>query len=78
MELRAISPEDAQAIAALVQGLPRMQEPILLICGCPEDHDRANVYLGRVDSPLAGGGAAVEVRREQGGWVVAGVGCWVA
>jgi hypothetical protein len=78
MELRAVSPEDAQAIAALVQGLPDTQQPILLICGCREDPDRADVFLGRVDSPLAGGGAAVEVRREQGRWVVAGVGCWVA
>jgi hypothetical protein len=32
----------AQAIAALVQGLPDIQAPILLICGCHEDHDRAS------------------------------------
>jgi hypothetical protein len=78
MELHAVSPEDAQAIAALVQVLPDIQQPILLIRGCGEDHDRAEVYLGRVDGHLAGGGATVEVRREQGVWVVAGVGCWVA
>jgi hypothetical protein len=78
MELRAVGSEDAQAIAALVQGLPDVQEPILLICGCHEDHDRADVFLGRVDGHLAGGGATVEVRREQCGWVVAGVGFWCA
>lgn len=76
MELHAVSPEDAQAIAALVQGLPDLQQPILLIHG--EGRDRAEVYLGHVHGHLAGGGAAVEVRREQGGWVVVGVGCWVA
>jgi hypothetical protein len=78
MELRAISSEDAQTIATLVEALPDIQQPILLICGCQEDHDRAIVYLGRVDGPLAGGGATVELRREQDVWVVAGVGCWVA
>ena len=78
MELRAVSPEDAQAIAALVRSLPEIQEPILLICGYHEDPDRADVFLGRVDSHLAGGGSTVEVRREHSGWVVVGVGFWCA
>jgi hypothetical protein len=78
MELHAVGPEDAEAIAALVQGLPDMQQPILLIRGCPRDHDRAEVFLGRVEGRFGGGGATVEVRREQGGWVVVGVGCWMA
>ncbi len=78
MELRAISSEDAQDIAALVQTLADIQQPILLISGCRGDQDRAEVFLGRVESHLAGGGATVEVRRERGGWSVVGVGCWVA
>jgi hypothetical protein len=78
MELHAVSPVDGRAIAALVQRLPDIQQPILLIRGCREDPDRVDVYLGRVDGPLAGGGATVEVRREGGGWIVVGVGCWVA
>ncbi len=78
MEVRGLNLEDAQVIAGLLQGLPDIQQPILLICGCPEDPDRAEVFLGRVQSHLAGGGATVDVRREGDGWVVVGVGCWVA
>ena len=78
MEVFAINPEDARAIAALVRAQVGTPEPILLIRGCSDDPDRADVFLGRVDGPLAGGGTTVEVRREQHGWVVAGEGCWRA
>jgi hypothetical protein len=78
MEVRGLNLEDAQVIAGLLQGLPGIQQPILLICGCPEDPAQAEVFLGRVESHLAGGGATVDVRRERDGWVVVGVGCWVA